>query len=92
MEREAEVGAGAPEFEVIPPASALAELARLLYETMERLAPGSGEFVEWGNLTQWQRDLFLNCVEALLDEHDLIRWAIKLADDDVINGRSQEHE
>jgi|HubBroStandDraft_4_1064222.scaffolds.fasta_scaffold1230819_1 hypothetical protein len=68
------------------------QLASRLYETMERLAPGAGDSVEWDSLTQWHRDLYLNCVDALLVDDDLLARAINLRDDDVINGTAEKGE
>ena len=76
--------------EVIAPVAPREQLAQQLYETMERLAPGSGVYVEWSNLSQWWRDLYLNCIDGLLDEPELVRRAINLADHDVIKGGLHE--
>ncbi len=81
---------GAPE--IIAPPSPHEQLACRLYETMERLAPSSADYVAWPQLTQWHRDLYLNCVEALLDDRDLLTRAINLCDDDVVDGRWKEGE
>ena len=60
-------------------------LGRILYEEMEFLAPSSPErLIEWAELTQWQRSLYTNCVERLLNEGELIDRARKLADHDAI--------
>ena len=65
-------------------------LARCLYETLERLAPGVGDYVEWDDLSGWQRDLYRNTVERLLVERDVLVEALKLADDHMVLGRSEE--
>jgi hypothetical protein len=74
------------------PENALDALGRVLYERMERLAPGCDEYVEWKDLPQWQRDLHRHGVEAVLDETDLLRLVLPLADDHVIHGRTKERE
>jgi hypothetical protein len=68
---------GAPE--IIAPLPPHEQLARRLYETMERLAPSADDPGTWSQLTQWHRDLYLNCVDALLDERDLLARASTLA-------------
>jgi hypothetical protein len=78
--------------EIDAPPSLYEQLACRLYETMERLAPGPDEYVEWGQLTQWHRDLYLNCVDALLDDPHLLARAINLRDDDVIEGTPKKGE
>lgn len=50
--------------------AAVEHLARTLYESLEHLAPGAGDYVEWDDLPQWGRDLHLNAVERLLVERD----------------------
>jgi hypothetical protein len=80
------------EAEFFRPAPPRERLAQHLYETMERLAPGHSNYVEWRDLTQWHRDLCLNCIDALLDESDLIRRSLDLADDDMVKGRFEERE
>lgn len=60
------------------------ELARVLYEKMEHLDPGSGGGLYWDELTERDVDFYALCVEALIRQSDLVRRA--LADDDVISG------
>lgn len=53
------------------------ELARILYETIERLAPGSPEDErDWIELREWERALYVNAVRALIDEPVLVRCAL----------------
>jgi hypothetical protein len=70
----------------------LSALGRYLYETMERLAPGDGSFVEWDELPQWQRDLYCISVEKLFDETDLVRRVWKLTHHDPIAGGLEERK
>lgn len=62
------------------PENAIALLGRVLYEEMERLAPGAGDYVEWEKLPQWERDLHINGVCRVLRESDLVMAALPLAD------------
>jgi hypothetical protein len=44
-------------------------LARVLFEEMERLAPGPpGGPENWDSLPEWHRLLYVNCVERLLPD------------------------
>jgi hypothetical protein len=65
------------EAEFLRPVPPRERLAQHLYETMERLAPGHYNYMEWHNLTQWHQDLYLNCIDALLDEGDLVQALLK---------------
>ena len=66
-------------------------LAKLLYEEMEFLGPSSPEpLIEWNKLTQWQRSLYINSVERLLQEGELIERARQLANDDVVARAAHE--
>jgi hypothetical protein len=67
------------------PAAPRERVAQHLYETMERLAPGHDNFVEWDCLTKWHRDLYMNCIDALFDDPDLLLRAFNLSDNDVVN-------
>lgn len=80
------------EAELLMPAPPRERLAQRLYETMERLAPGHSSYVDWRDLSQWHQDLYLNCIDVLLDEGDLIRRSLDLADDDVVKRRFEERE
>jgi hypothetical protein len=55
-----------------------------MYEALERLAPGANEFVEWIDLSCWQRDLYCNAIERLLVERDVILEALNLSDDNMV--------
>ena len=74
------------------PADPITALARILYERMERLAPGPSQFVEWDKLTDWYRGLYTNSIRTLLEEPELIHAALHLADDDVVLGRDKKAE
>ena len=68
-------------------------LARLLYEEMEFLGPSSPEpLTDWDHLTEWQHSLYVNCVERLLEEGELIDRARQLANDDVVARASHKRE
>jgi hypothetical protein len=60
-------------------------LARLLYEEMERLAPGVDDYVPWDDLDASQRSFHLHVVARLLSERDLIRCALANADDHLMD-------
>lgn len=70
--------------EIISPETPREQLACRLYETMQRLAPDASAAVPWEHLTTWHRDLYLNCIDALVDDVDLFCRAFDLADHDVI--------
>lgn len=60
-------------------------LARVLFEEMNRLAPGSPEDVsDWGQIGEWDRLLYINCIERLLEERKVIERALQLANDDPV--------
>ena len=66
----------------------LEALGKLLYEELELSAPSSpSPFVEWGELTELQRSLYVNCVERLLEQGELVERARQLSDDDVVSRR-----
>jgi hypothetical protein len=71
---------------------AIDALARILYEKMERLAPGAGEYVAWDELPEWERDLHRHGIEAVLEDRDLLFSAVPFAGDDVINGCIEERK
>jgi hypothetical protein len=77
--------AGAREIE--KPSHELRELGRILYEEMEYLAPSSPESAEdWDKLTSWERSLYINSVEQLLEERELVSQALKLANNNSVPG------
>lgn len=78
--------------EIDPPARPREQLACRLYETMQRLAPGAGDYIEWDDLSTWYRDLYLNCIDALLVDRDVLVRAIHLCDNDMVEGALQERE
>lgn len=53
-------------------------LARALHEKMEHLDPGEGG--EWENLSLWDRDFYVQCVEWLLGERAALERALELTD------------
>jgi hypothetical protein len=63
---------------------AVMELARLLYETMEHLDPGSGGGSSWGELPDRDVEFYALSVEALIEARSVVQRA--LADDDMIFG------
>ena len=73
------------------PETAINELARVLYERLERLA-GTGDYVEWERLPSWERALHRHGVKAVLGETELLRSILPLADDDVIERRVEKRE
>lgn len=63
----------------------LEKLGRILFEEMEHLAPSSPvRLNEWEQIGQWERLLYINCVERLIEERKLIERALQVADDDAI--------
>jgi hypothetical protein len=67
-------------------ASPANELARILYETMEKLTPGVEDYIEWPDLDELQRSLYAHAVTRLLAERDLIGCALALADHNAVDG------
>ena len=51
------------------PASDLAidRLGRCLYERLEHLDPGMGEYVEWAALSEREQHLYRLCIEEIFD-------------------------
>jgi hypothetical protein len=43
-------------------------LARALYEEMEHLDPGVGDYVEWDALSEREHQFYLLCVKAVIME------------------------
>ena len=46
-------------------------LGRILYEELERLDPGSEEYVEWEDLIDRDRTLYKLCIRRLSLDHDM---------------------
>ena len=66
------------------------ELGRILFEEMERLAPSSPMSLnDWDKIGSWERALYVNCVERLCEERQLIDRALQLTHNDSI-GRSAD--
>lgn len=65
------------------PDAAIGALARVLYETMERLDPIDDEPATWEALSERDRTYYRLCVRELGTRPDLLR---RLADDDVVEG------
>jgi hypothetical protein len=60
-------------------------LGRILFEELERLAPSAPDRLnDWEKLGQWERALYVNGVERLFEERELVERALKLADHDPI--------
>ncbi len=57
-------------------------LARILYEKMEHLDPGSCGGESWDELSPHARDYYALCVEAMVEQGPVLRAA--LTDDNVI--------
>ena len=57
-------------------------LARILFEKMEHLDPGSAGGFLWEELSPREIEYHALCVEAILERASLVRLA--LADDDVV--------
>ena len=52
-------------------------LAQILFEELDRLAPGSPDLAfEWDKMPECDRLLYVSCVNRLLEERDLICKAI----------------
>lgn len=68
----------------------LRQLAQRLYEVTEHLDPGADEAIDWDTLTERRREFYINCVESLCAERDLISQI--LADDCMVAGQSRERE
>lgn len=61
------------------PADAIVdELARYLYETMERLDPLTPEYVAWERLSDSERDYFRECILALMNRKSLVKTLFKI--------------
>lgn len=57
------------------------ELGRVLYEAMEHLDPNvENPSAEWQKMTIWRRGFYINCVERLFEERELVRSALELSD------------
>jgi hypothetical protein len=67
---------------------AINRLAKVLYEEMERLAPGAGDYVEWDALSDWRRDFSMLCIERIFEEQELCAQIV--AHDNVISGHPEE--
>jgi hypothetical protein len=59
------------------------ELARILYEKMEHLDPGSGGGSPWEELPERDMHFYAICVEAIIDQSTLVRRA--LANNDMVD-------
>ncbi len=58
--------------------------AKLLDETMDRLAPGKEALPDWEGLTAREQEFYRCCVDSLIEDRDSVAEALKLADyDDV---------
>ena len=64
----------------MPPAAtsddAITALAKVLYDEMERLAPGCAEFVEWSDLEDWERSLHIRALRGVLSHRDVVLRAL----------------
>jgi hypothetical protein len=63
------------------------ELAKYLYETEERLEPGTHD-VEWEGLDGYTRSFLVERVWALLTRRSLLARYFELADRNLVDGRS----
>jgi hypothetical protein len=71
----------------------LEALGRTLFEELDKLGPTHpGDVLGWGEVSNWERGLYLNAVERLLEERELIETWLKLADDDLVAGDRQTGE
>jgi len=59
---------------------------------MERLDPSLGDFVEWENLTERDREFYRLSVAALIADTDLLRRASIFAHDNVVGGGVEKTE
>ena len=54
-------------------------LGRIFFEEIERLAPSSPPRPgDWDKIGSWERRLYINCIERLFEERDLIQAALRL--------------
>jgi hypothetical protein len=67
------------------------KLAQVLFETLERLDPGH-DMRHWDKMGNWGQALYINRVERLLEERQLIKCALEGACDDSIDGSSNKRE
>jgi hypothetical protein len=67
--------------------AAIVELARVLYEKMEHLDPGSGGGFDWDELPARDVEYYALCVESILERESLVRAS--LTDDHMINRESE---
>jgi hypothetical protein len=63
---------------------AVMELAKLLYEKMEHLDPGSGGGSSWDELPARDVEFYALLIEHLIEDRSVLQRA--LADDDVVLG------
>lgn len=65
--------------------TALEALGRILFEEMERLAPSSPDRIsDWRKIKSWERRLYINCVERLCEERELIGSASEFTSDHAV--------
>lgn len=71
--------------------SSLVKLAHILFDEMERLAPG-GSSSHWEKTTDWERGLYIAALERVLEERGLIAEALnsrKTSDDHIARAFEQ---
>lgn len=71
--------------------SAFNRLARRLYEEMERLDPGAGEYIEWARLAERRREFYRLAIEGIVCSADF-RTLAQFSDDNSICGCPEERE
>lgn len=66
-------------------------LGSCLYEQLEHLDPGVGEYVGWDSLRERDRELYRQCIHYLFDRRSLILDALNytsLANNNSVDGAS----
>lgn len=66
-------------------------LAEVLYETLDRLSATPDGGVAWPDLSDWERALYRNCIDQLLERHEIVA-ALKLTNNDAIDRLPKEGE
>ena len=68
-------------------------LARILFTELVYLAPGKpGDIDNWDELSEWERGLYFNAIDRLLEERELVEAGLKLSDNDLVGGSSNTGE
>jgi hypothetical protein len=68
------------------------DLAHILFDAFSKLDPGGDNVAEWEELGNWGQSLYINCIDRLLEERELINSALEGSDDDCVSRRSDKGE